>query len=347
MRPARLGARSVFDPGLEWPDRKLLMGKLIAANPQEALTKAANALDGAAALLLMLINSKKLIAPYSFDPCGGNEAVDCLCSRISWLMEELGKLVPTGGSSVVFTAWHGSVLLSEKIHDLALMGPIDNLKLIARDSLFMPSLRAKAEVFTYDFREIADRLDLSRACCINLDFKARHRLDSMATRYVAKLVEFIEARRSAVQWSVETLSRFQALAKTGRPLNCTIPIEPGRLAAIRAKWGEYGSMSLETYLRRNRIFRAQDIPELLIWHRLPPFHRDSVETWWNKAIKPHLEKSATLGQLRCTPFYRQLEQATGSGKNYEIIGELKRRCHQALRARSLSKPAPAPPAGMV
>jgi hypothetical protein len=82
---------------------------------------------------------------------------------------------------------------------------------------------------------------------------------------------------------------------------------------------------------------TDDSPKNFVKVFLPPLNKNTAPEWWEKAVKPYLEKRETLERIRGTPFYASLCKATETYKDYEVKDELKRRCKPKLT--SLAKPA--------
>ena len=306
-----------------WPRQEAQMQAAIEADPKAALRDAYQRMDYGVALLLKLIASGKL--RYSLTRADGtvhpsdthDEAERVLCNRVTDLIQEVCKLAREGRFDPANTAWHGAKDLVETLHDVALQGPAESLGFIARGSLFLPSLRAKAKTFTHDFAEVAEALELSQDCVVNMSEEALHQLDSAATRLVAELIEDIAYWQREVRRSQEHLEIFQrrAVERPGQGYEKFVGLSPADF------W-------LKDYPRHQAELGYAD---------LPPLDQATWQVWWKRAVKPRLEAPKTLEQLKGTTLYEELRRATDTGKDYELRDELKRRCKPKLKA--LAKPA--------
>ncbi len=299
------------------------MQAAIEADPEAALRNAKQLVDEGVTLLLKLVESGKLRdslkrADGAVHPCDTHDGAErLLCYQLTWLVEEVCKLARQGRFSPANAAWHGAKDLVETIHDVALQGPAESLRLLARGSLFLPSLRANAKTFTHDFAEVAEALELSQACVVNMSGEALHQLDSAATRFVAELIEDIASWQREVRRSQAELEFFQRRAVEW----------PGQ------GYEEYRGLSPADYwLQQYPRYQAE-----LGYPDLPPLNQQTWPVWWKQAVKPRLEAPETLTQLKGTPLYEELRRATDNGKDYELRDELKRRCKPKLKA--LAKPA--------
>lgn len=299
------------------------MDATIRKDPHRALRQAREALDYGSAFLRKLIKSKKLFYRLEFAdgidrPHKSHDDAECvLCDRVSGLIREICKLAKEGRFAPVNTTWHGAKEFVETIHDMALNGTVDNLRFIARDSLFLPSLRANAKTFPHDFAEVQEALGLSKDCIVNMDWEALHQLDRPATRFVAEILEDIAHWQRNVRYHDESLQDFQRRASE----------RPGGIL------DQYRGLTLAEYWLRFFPTRR----EALTYKDLPPFDRTTWLEWWQKAVKPRLEVRETLESIRGTSFYDEVQKATTSGKDYEVRDELKRRCKPKVKA--LARPA--------
>jgi hypothetical protein len=293
----------------------------IQADPKQARLKASQCMSADAVVLLKLIRSKRLLEKFEYTDGldrpheASDEAERALCDQVSWLVREVCKLAREGRFDPVNTVWQGARAMVETIHDMALHGTVDNLRFMARDSFFLPSLRAKPTTFTHDFDKIAAAIGLSQECVINMDSKALHQMDRPVTRFVAEMIEEITSEKREVERAAETLARFQSLANE----------EP------KGEFAKYRGVALEDYWREQRPFQQ----EALSYRKLPPLSKCTVPDWWTMALKPLLDRPETLERIKGTQLYEDLCNAT-DGKDYQVRDELKRRCKPKLAA--LAKP---------
>jgi hypothetical protein len=94
--------------------------------------------------------------------------------------------------------------------------------------------------------------------------------------------------------------------------------------------------TLDSYLVDQCGYLAEQLP----YKDLPEFSSKHVDVWWEKALKPFLNKPDTLHFVRqAYPiFYRQLEttaanrknEKVGSSKDSAVKDQLKKRCERAL-----------------
>lgn len=293
------------------------------SDPRAVKKQARQSIDHGAELLLKLIRSKKLF--YRADFTDGierpheahDEAEGCLCDRVSWLIREVCKLAKEGRFAPVNTVWHGAEDLVETIHDMALKGTVDKLRFIARHSLYLPSLRARAKTFSHDFAKVQEALELSKDCIVNMDSEALHQLDRPATRLVAEILEDIASWQCHIRHEEQMLQTFQ---------RCQAE-RPGDI------FDEYRGLTLADYWLQS----YPRYPEVLGYRDLPPLDRKTWPVWWEKAVKPRLEAPETLEEIKGTAFFEELRKATTSGKDYEVRDELKRRCKPKVKA--LARPA--------
>jgi hypothetical protein len=293
----------------------------IQADPKAAHLNASQSISAEAVVLLKLIRSKKLLQKFQYTDGidrpheAHDEAERALCDQVTWLVREVCKLARQGRFAPVNTVWHGARAMVETIHEMALLGTVDNLRCMARDSFFLPSLRAKPKTFSHDFDKVAAAIGLSEECVINMDSEALHQMDRPVTRFVAEMIEEIASEKREVERAEETLAMFQRLAKE----------EP------KGEFAKYRGVALEDYWRKQRPFQ----PEALSYRKLPPLSKSTVPTWWTIAVKPLLDRPETLERIKGTQLYDELCKAT-DGKDYQIRDELKRRCRPRLA--SLAKP---------
>lgn len=301
---------------LEWTEALAEMDVLIQSDPATALREAHKAFDYGTELLLKLIKSKKLFNPKIRPERFGDDAEICLCSRISYLIKEICKFTKTGRHYPVFVAWHDGKKLTEAVHELASVGPIESLQAIARESLFMPSLRSKHGNLPRNFKKIAEKIQLSDDCAINTEWKAKYQLDASPTRFVAQIVEYVADWRRDLEERRATLLGLKKLADTN------------------SHFREFKNLSLKDYLCQT--YRHKQVPILLVYLNLPTLTLKTSDQWWKKAIKPYIEDPETLDRLRGTLFYNEILQAVGP-KDYLIVDELKRRCEQVFKSKTFFK----------
>jgi len=293
----------------------------IQADPGAAKLQAFKSIGAEVVVLLKLIRSKKLLQKFRYTDGidrpheAHDDAERALCDQVSWLVREVCKLARQGRFAPVNTVWHGARAMVETIHDMALAGSVENLRSMAGDSFFLPSLRANPKTFTHDFEKVAQAVGLSQECVINMDSKALHQMDRPVTRFVAEVVEEIASEKREVEHAAETLAMFQRHAKA----------EP------KGECAKYRGVSLEDYWREQSPYQQ----EALAYRQLPPLTKSTVPIWWKIAVKPLLHRSETLERIKGTPLYDELCKAT-DGKDYQVRDELKRRCRPRLA--SLAKP---------
>jgi len=292
----------------------------ISADPRAAINEGYEAIDYGVEMLLKLIESKalfhKMVSRDGTEDHSHDEAISCLCSRADWIAGKIAEFARAGDPAALIRVWCGAKQYAEVVHYVATTKP-QRLRLLAGNSLFVPSLRAKSKTFTHDFKQVAEAIGLSQECNINMDSTAMHQLDKPATRLVAEILQDIAFWQRSIKWDEESLKGMRRLA-----------IErPG------SEWEKYRNVSRDDWLRDHYPHN----PEFFVYRELPPFTKDTVSEWWEKAVKPYLEKASTLTKIRDTPFYESLRKATATGKDYEIRDELKRRCKPKLR--TLAKPA--------
>jgi len=307
-----------------WNQRYRKIQKKIAirvkTDPRAAMREAHEALDYGVEILLKLIEAKtffyRLVATDGSEDHVHDDAISSLCSRANWIDDKVAEFARAGDPAALIRIWCGGKQFAEVIHHVAMTNP-QRLKLLAGDSLFCPSLRAKPKTFTHDFEAIVKAIGLSDDCIINMDSSAMHQLDKPPTRLVAEILQEIASWRRTIKWDEQSLRNMREASIS----------HPG------GEWEKYRNISVEDWLRSQYPRR----PEIFIYRQLPAFNKNTVPEWWEKAVKPYLEKRETLERIRGTPFYTSLCKATETHKDYEVRDELKRRCKPKLM--SLAKPA--------
>ena len=294
---------------------------LAQKDPQWAAIYACQHLEIGTETLLKLIESKKLTNVGAFH----DDAESRLCGYFQRLIFELCRLVKIGREDPVFVAWRGAAELIKAIHDLALTAsPADegmfSLQKMAGREIYMPSLRAKAKKFDYNFKKVADKIGLSLHGAVNTgwtwtptgfkseDEKAKYDLNSLATQLVVTFIDRV--------------TRFQRITREKEAWL-------RGLQERRSTSSEYKQTTLEDFLRRD--YNAAQVSELMAWHTLPKFSRATIDQFWKQTLKPYLEQPETLEQLKGKSLYKELEDAT-DGKNYQMRDILKKRCKQALKS---------------
>ena len=301
---------------------KVWRDELLESDPHGAMLEAHELLNSGIEILLKLMECKQ--------PVVGDFIVDgaetMLCNHASRMINKLCTLVSTGHRTPIRLAWEKAKDLTVTIHNLALTGLHEELRNIARDSIFMPSLQAKPKNFTFDFEEIAKTIQLSENCAINLKRNARIRLDAGPTIIIVRTIDQLTQLQRNARSEAESFYRQKAEA-VKRGNECPAYLQP------------YQDRTLEDYLQWS--YSEELAKDLLRCQNLPPFRKDTADEWWEKAINFHLKKPWVLKQIRKTSpsFYTQLEKAAmqskGSTKNACILDELKKRCQQVLSSESL------------
>jgi hypothetical protein len=270
-------------------------------------------------LLATLIDSTALAGTLDL-PAGMANSSSVACAHLGLQADringKLAELARAGNRLALGHVWSGGAVCAEALHDIAMQNP-QSLGPLARNSLFFPSLRARSKTFQHDFPRLAAAIGLSDDCIVNMGPNALHQLDKPGTRFVAELLQRIARERQFVLQTEQTMLKFIHAAHD----------RPG------GEFARYAGFTLADWLQEH--FPAS--LGMLAYRDLPPFDADTVGVWWKQAVKPYLEEPSTLEKLKGTPFYEELRKATSSGKDYEILDELKRRCKDKLKP--LAKPA--------
>lgn len=301
-----------------WEAKKAEMDRLISENPENALHIACERFDYAFAMYIRLIEKKALYEPlYCKDGSIAENhfcdtAADSLSNRLSWFMKSVSNFARAGEYSMIHTSWFLALELCEAIHDIALDRP-DRIESLARSSLFMPSLRARPKNFVYDFPSIANATHLSEDCLFAAHAKSAHHLDKHPTRFVAEILRGMAYSINSLNFHKRSFAIFQDHAAKG----------------VKG-FEQYASMSFEKWL----VDSYHAYPHEIHYDKLPPLTKSSVPIWWKEAVKSEVERN--FEKVKHTRFYKELQAATETGKDYEVLDELKRRCRQALR--SLARP---------
>ena len=251
------------------------------------------------------------------EPYLEDQAAEYLCRIAETIDQKLVQCAFAGELSTLTHVWTFGKVFAECVHDIALHNP-GPLRALAASSLTMPSLRTRQVRYSYDCAKISKALRLAENCVVDMGPKASARLSSPATRFTAN--------------TLEELGRFWKQVKSREEEWRSIQTDDPQINSLCLK---FRGFSLEEYLR---FHFPQNPDEAVAIQKLKPFNTLTIAKWWNTALKPYLKKRETLDKIRGSPFYKSLEKAAKSGKDYHIIDELKRRCRSSM-AR-LAKPAP-------
>lgn len=300
----------------EQKEREQRMAAAVQADPRAAIKEAWQAMDYGVDLLLKVVDDAKL---KEATPWLRDDALRLLSVRVDCLANDLARRTRAGDSRCAAIAWYAALALVEGIHFLALKQP-ERLRGTARRALFLPSLRATARTFDHDFPVIADAIQLSADCTVDMGPDARHQLDQPVTRFVAGLIDTIEYWKEIAEGAVDTVNGLRAAVEK----NPTGEFGPWRRLTLEEHWN--GS-----YPRH---------PEKLAYRNLPPLTKATCDEWWNLAVKPMLEHPDMMIRIRGSRLHEEIVRGTETGKDYEVRDELKRRCRPKLK--SLAREAKQP-----
>jgi hypothetical protein len=216
----------------------------------------------------------------------------------------------------VSNGWLAAVNLAATIHDLALTGPLEELKYIARGALTMPSLRTRSKNFTYDSKAVAEAIQLSHDCAINADAKAQ--LDALPTQLVVDLLIKFASLKAQVEAEEEAFDRLTQKDDDPKPFP-----------------------KFEDHIREH--YSTTTAANLLLCRTLPPITRYTSGEWWKKVIKPNINLQ-TLARLRDSQssqeLYDQLQESAwrkknDAGKPGGVLDQLRKRCKQVMDSKTL------------
>lgn len=211
-------------------------------------------------------------------------------------VRELCRLAEKGNTIALTLAWHGTTELAKMILRIAQKEP-ERLEVLARNSLYMPSVLSASKSFNNATARSAEVLKLSANCAVG--HRPKSRLDSLMTRFVVENYEVFERTRIEVQ-------HFAHAYQVNRK--------------IKKKF-----LTVQKYLEKNHAFSQDDLRLL----GLGPLNQATAGDWWKQLFKPLCEDELTMDDIRDTPLYKQISDATDK-TDYDIRNELKRRCQDAL-----------------
>jgi hypothetical protein len=301
--------------------------------PSDDVEKTADLLYSSAGKLLGLILSN--YRSQSEPNMDMIEAEKRFCKFARWLIEELSGLSRWGYYDPLRAAWDGGRVLAETIHDVALDGPgaSYNLQIIARTALLMPSLRANTKSFEYDFKKIAENIQLSKDHTIRVDPQAEYQMDRSATRFVVKMIEHFAFLR-------ETLARekaeFLQFKKNPQAMR-------GSKGAIRRGHFKFFELTLPLWLACNYSYEV--VEELLLCEGIKPLSKDTAEEWLKHFLRPLARSRRDIQDLIGFSFYQEIEASSTkskTSKRYGVEDELIKRCRQVLQGKTFFRDKAAP-----
>jgi hypothetical protein len=304
----------------QWKQRKAEHVAMIEADPEKALSVAREQIDYGTLLLVELLERKTLFTQYRDVPGfpdGDSDPVgDCLASRFGTLAQHVAKYARAGRHDLILAVWSAAKLLTETIHDLAFdKDHARTLQTFTRRSMFLPSLRARPATFTYDFQTVADALCLSEDCLCDMSDRAAHKLDSPVTRLIAERVEIVGYIQDHLFFERERHAFTRSLLDNVTYMKRATPDEIEHTRRLAA-------MSVEDFLVKQGACR----PEFVHYHDLPALTKDTVDEWWNKAVRDQVTR--LFAELEGTHVYSLLK----GNKPHEKLDDLRRRGKSALRS---------------
>ena len=213
--------------------------------------------------------------------------------------------------------------LTETFSKLALENPAP-FKAKARQSLFMPSVRAKNPKFTADAKAIADAIDLSAATVGDRLKDNRRRLGALCARLVGECVH--EIARARTLWADEFIPYGRSVVWP-----TTEDIEPflgtsrdGLIAGIKASHqNDEDSETMESHLRFFCLLADCGV-ERLHFLTLPELTAETASKWWKGAIEKMVE--ARFPILFGQPSWENELKAVSRGTKADMRKELKDYC---------------------
>jgi hypothetical protein len=297
-------------------------------DPLMAMFVASNRIRDGVEVLSQFIDQETLVLPSkgglnpSRDP-----ASDALCRAFELLMHQVAQYARNGRPEFVAATWAAGLFFAEMIHELAAnKKALPKLEQLARRSLYLPSLQARQPTFTYGFKDVAKTLHLGEDCISNTAKKAKHRLDTPITKWVADIVESIGAIQEQLRVARGVYQRIRSAYA-----------DPQSLVGLPKSVVDYIASAdvgtEEQYLERHS-FR----PETLSYDSLPPLTKATADEWWDKAVKQEVSRLLDASG----PEIKRLRQLVNYLKPYEQPADLRRRSKVALR--TLARPTrQAPP----
>lgn len=219
-------------------------------------------------------------------------------------VRELCRLARKGNPIALTLAWHGATQLAKTVLAAAEREP-KQLERLARSSLYMPSVLSSSTAFNNATAKVVKHLKLSADCATG--HRPKSRLDSLMTRFVVENYEVFEQTRREIQHFASAYQKSRKAKKKFR--------------------------TLERHLVENLAFASEDLRFL----NLGPLSNETVEKWWKEIFKPLCEDELTMDEIRGTPLYKQISDATEK-TDYDIRNELKRRCQDALERLAAQNP---------
>lgn len=254
-------------------------------------------------LLLILINrfeSKKSETEKAF-PGAISESIEAL-SDAAWMVNfEMKRLARKGHVQAAGYFWDNATKLTQEVGWLADHEP-GLLKAKAAKTIYMPSLRAQVQKFNDNFLKRAGRIGLGTKVALKTGSKAAYKLDSMATRFAANLLEQVDFKRKLLQ-GIRLFYESQS---------------PDAKKSI--------GPTLDEVLLKVPGIKPQDLKHL----SLPPYCKSTASIWWENHIKPILEDPETLQQMEGSDFYKHLVKAASIPVDYEIHQQLKDECKRQI-----------------
>lgn len=307
---------------------------LAATNPGMAEHRAELLLETATKTLLDLVQSRS--------PSVSDTSELWLNGHMRRLADQFAEWARAGRGVPLATAWYIACRFAEVIHDLALDESCSedakwNLFTLGSQSLFLPSLRSRNKNFTFDFEKVAEAIQLSDFCAVDMTEKSQARPDSPITMFTIQTLEMIGRLRREVQ-DVRLRLAMRAFRRDAKDGDRCDPNRVSEAEVKRELTGESLTEWEKTALGPR--YPVEWIPIMLKCLQLEDLNKSTVDQW-TEIVCSIIEMPETLKRLEGTKFYRILEQST-DGKDYQMRDELKTRVKQALKS-SLVPPQPMSP----
>lgn len=279
----------------------------ILNDPKTALREAHSSIDRGVSLLLKLIRSRMLfhiVEPTEKGKAAGveahewDESFDCLASRITDLNDQLIRLAEDKVPRACRQLWFDSKKLAEAFTRLAI-SHAKEFRNVAKDSVTMPSLRARNSKFTADSQAIIEAVHLGEEHP-NPDISDnRSRVGAMCHLLVVQIIDRIHFSRREYEWERDGVERLKEFHETA---------------------DRYRGASVEQVLRAR--MHPQNVAHVLACAALPSWE-NNPRAWWKGRVLP-LVKEGFQQLARCPSQNPALWEELKRGGERNTVNDMRR-----------------------
>jgi hypothetical protein len=288
---------------------------LARSHPEEAVEYATDLFRTASTALLKLVQSRKTRRSNHFD------SAECVLSvQIKRLVQVLCRLLRSGRDAPLYAAFTACEELTQALND----APAGyELQCIVANRTAMPVLWVNRKRPISDALQRAKDIGLSQGLPVNFSPQSRIDLDAAPTQITARIICRAHKQSHTVK---EAIGRIKCFTLQ-KPKASIRKLSPEDLATLKAEL--------------KGCFHGEDTDSLLHFGSLPDFRFANRRELWRRCVKPTLEQSRALAEFKTAypKFFAALEKAAqsrakGTSKDYAVLDQLKKRCHQAMNAKS-------------